>query len=89
MIIIMLFYLINVKMGKIAFLFEFGYILFRGVGVNHPFLWHFCIWYTIYTNVYIALLSYTIAYIQNINLKGNAEKKATGEHQACFPLNFT
>ena len=28
----MLFYLINKEMGKISFLFEFGYIIFRGWG---------------------------------------------------------
>ena len=47
MILNMLFYLTNKEVGKFSFLFEFGYIIFRGVGggggggVNHPFRWTF------------------------------------------------
>ena len=66
----MLFYLINYDMGKI-FLFEFGNIIFRGWGKsplpldiftsNIPYIQMF----------YFALLSYAIAYMLCINLKGN------------------
>ena len=59
----MLFYLVNEEMGKISFLFEFGYIIFRGWGKSPlPFD-------ILYSNIpyiqkfYIALLSYAIAYM--------------------------
>ena len=53
MIINMLFYLINKEMGEISFLFEFGYIIIQGGGVNHPFRWTFSrLIYHIYTFLY-------------------------------------
>ena len=59
-------------MGKISVLFEFGYIYIQGGGVNHPFRWTFSrLIYHIYKLFKIALLSFAIAYMQYINLKGN------------------
>ena len=59
----MLIYLIDQEKGKISFLYEFGYIIFRGWGKsplpldtftsNIPYMQHFL----------IALLSYAIAYM--------------------------
>ena len=63
MIINMLFYLINLEMGKISFLFEFGYIIFRRWGKLHLPLDIFAYNITYIQTFYIALLSYAIAYI--------------------------
>ena len=57
----MLFYLINEEMGKISFLFEFGYIIFRGWGKS-PLPFDILTSYIPFIQkIYIALLSYAIA----------------------------
>ena len=55
-------------MGKILFLFEFGYIILRGWGKSPLPLDIFASYIQTF---YIALLSYAIAYMLCINLKGN------------------
>ena len=67
----MLFYLINSEMGKILFLFEFGYIILRGWGKSPLPLDIFAPYIPYIQTFYIALLSYAIAYMLGINLKGN------------------
>ena len=60
----MLFYLINEEMGNNSFLFEFGYIIFRGVGGKLPLpLDIFASAIPYIRMFYIALLSYDIAYM--------------------------
>ena len=66
------------KMGTITFLFEFGYIILRGGGGKSPLPFDIFASDIPYIHIhvfYIALLSYTIAYIQNIILKGNMLKR--------------
>ena len=63
MIINILFYLINKEMGKISFLFELGYIIFRGVGCITPLLDILTANIPYIQNVYIALLSDAIVYM--------------------------
>ena len=62
MIINMLFYLINLEMGKVSFLFELD-TLYLGDGVNHPLpLDIFMSNIPNIQNINIALLSCAIAY---------------------------
>ena len=59
-------------MRKISFLFEFGYIIFRGGGGKSPL--HLDIFTSNIPYIqqfYIALLSFSIACMKCINLKGN------------------
>ena len=58
-------------MGKISFLFEFGYIIFRGWGKSPLPLDIFTSNIPYIQTFYIALLSFAIAYMQYINLKVN------------------
>ena len=59
-------------MGKILFLFEFGYIILRGGGGKSPLPLDIFASYIPYVHTfYIALLSYAIAYMLCLNLKGN------------------
>ena len=58
-------------MGKISFLFEFGYIIFRGWGKSPLPLYIFTSNILYIQNLYIALLSDAIKYMQSINSKGN------------------
>ena len=62
-------------MWKISFLFEFGYIIFRGWGKSPLPLDIFTSNIPYIQNVYIALLSCAIADMQCINLKGNMLNK--------------
>ena len=67
----MLFYLINKEMEKSSFLFEFGYIILRGWDKTPLPLDIFASYIPYIQTFYIALLSYAIAYLKCINLKGN------------------
>ena len=58
-------------MGKILFLFEFGYIILRGWGKSSLLLVIFASYIPYIQTFYIALLSYAIAYMLCINLKGS------------------
>ena len=58
-------------MGKILFLFEFGYIILRGWGKSPLPLDIFASYIPYVHAFYIALLSYAIAYMLCLNLKGN------------------
>ena len=58
-------------MGKISLLFEFGYIIFRGWGNSPLPLDIFTSNIPYIQKIYIELLSYAIAYMYCINLKGN------------------
>ena len=62
----------------------------QGIGYTIPSVGHFRVWYTIYTHVLYCF----IGVCQSIHLEHyfkeeHAEQEAIGEHQACFPLNFT
>ena len=59
----MLFYLINWEMGKISFLFEFGYIIFSGWGKSPLLLDVFTSNIPYIQKNYIDLLSYAIEYM--------------------------
>ena len=89
MIINMLFYLINKEMGKISFLFEVRYIIFRGWGKsplpldifasNKPYIQFLYCFTVVYHNIHVMC-----------KFKGKyAEKEAMGERGPCFPLNLT
>ena len=67
----MLFYLIDKEIGKISFLFEFGYIILRGWGKSPLPLDIFTSNIPYIQKIYVVLLSYAIAYMLCINLKGN------------------
>ena len=62
-------------MGKIAFLFECGYIIFTGWGKPPLPLDIFASDIPYIQKIYIALLSYAIVYIYTIALKGNMLKR--------------
>ena len=55
--------MINLEMGKISFLFEFGYIILRGWGKSPLQLDIFASYIPYIQTFYIALLSYAIAYM--------------------------
>ena len=55
--------MINLEMGKISFLFEFGYIILRGWGKSPLPLDIFASYIPYIQTFYIALLSYAIAYM--------------------------
>ena len=59
----MLFYLMNYEMGKILFLFEFGYIVVRGWGKSTLPLGIIASNIPYIQKIDIVLLSYAIAYM--------------------------
>ena len=84
MIINIRFYLLNWEMAKNAFLFEFGYIIFRGWG-KPPLPWDIFASDIPYIQMFnIAFVSNDIVQIEHSFKWEYAEKKAIGEHQHGF-----
>ena len=82
--------MINEETGKTVIFFLILIHYMWGWGKTTPFLGHFRVWYTIYKNVIwcITILYYCMNIEQSF--KGYfSKKKALGEDQACFSLNFT
>ena len=77
-------------MEKMAFIFEFGYIIFRELGKPHSWTFPHLI-YHIYKSFILLYCLMTLHKYRNIenSIKGKyAEKKAKGGHQACFSLFY-
>ena len=65
----------KLRNGKISFLFEFRYIILMGWGKSPLPLGIFASYIPYIQTFYILLLSYAIAYMLYINLKGNTHNR--------------